>query len=120
MSIDWDLWLRISTNYKFDYVDEPLLNYRMGHTGQMSKNIGLREYCNDMLRKNFVRNNPKLLPKLLIRKAFAYSHLELGYCFREIDTRSALKNYLLAIRYNYFEIKAYWGFLRTLLKAKRS
>ena len=37
MAIDWDLWLRLSVQVRFDYVDAPLIAYRMGHGDQMSR-----------------------------------------------------------------------------------
>ena len=37
MGIDYDLWLRFSTQYEFDYIDGPLLYYRVW-AGQMSNN----------------------------------------------------------------------------------
>ncbi|HJT77666.1 MAG TPA: glycosyltransferase, partial [Gemmataceae bacterium] len=31
LAIDFDLWLRVARHYRFDYVDEPLVEYRVGH-----------------------------------------------------------------------------------------
>jgi glycosyltransferase involved in cell wall biosynthesis len=33
---NWDLWIRIARSYKIEFVDEPLVNYRV-HQGNMSK-----------------------------------------------------------------------------------
>ena len=43
---NWDLWIRIAERYEIDFVNEPLVNYRV-HIGNMSKSsslmIGARE-----------------------------------------------------------------------------
>jgi glycosyltransferase involved in cell wall biosynthesis len=31
LAIDYDWWLRMARHYRFDYVDEPLVEYRVGH-----------------------------------------------------------------------------------------
>jgi glycosyltransferase involved in cell wall biosynthesis len=35
---DYDLWLRIALRYHFDYVDEPLTQYRIGHASLTRRN----------------------------------------------------------------------------------
>jgi glycosyltransferase involved in cell wall biosynthesis len=37
LAIDYDLWLRVARRYRFDFVDEPLLKYRMGHASLSSR-----------------------------------------------------------------------------------
>lgn len=58
MGIDWDLWLRVSIKYKFDYVDENLVLHRVGHPHQMSKNVEKRFECGDQIKKMFFSANP--------------------------------------------------------------
>src|SRR5262249_8055956 len=31
LAMDYDLWLRVALRYRFDHVDEPLVEYRTGH-----------------------------------------------------------------------------------------
>jgi glycosyltransferase involved in cell wall biosynthesis len=31
LAVDYDLWLRVALRYRFDYIDEPLVEYRTGH-----------------------------------------------------------------------------------------
>lgn len=31
LAIDYDFWLRVARHYRFDYADEPLVEYRVGH-----------------------------------------------------------------------------------------
>jgi glycosyltransferase involved in cell wall biosynthesis len=41
MSEDYDYWLRVSTRFNFDFVDEPLVKYRI-HNSQVSNQTDLR------------------------------------------------------------------------------
>ena len=126
MGIDWDLWLRMSVFYKFEYVDEPLLIYRVGHSGQMSKNYAVREQDTMRIMKKFIDENPNLLPKSLVSWAFAYSYCNRGYRFRANDRWKSLSFYLKAVsaRWNHWD--AYVGILKCVaysviapLKVKR-
>jgi glycosyltransferase involved in cell wall biosynthesis len=121
MGIDWDLWLRISVGYKFAYVAEPLLSYRIGHSGQMSKNLEERQKCSDIIMKKFVRENKGRLPEPVIQKAMAYTNCNRGYYYRNIDINRSSRFYLDAIRCDISEWKAYRGLLKNiylLLSAK--
>ncbi len=97
MGIDWDLWLRISLHYQFVFVDEPLLLYRIGHPGQMSKKMEIRQSCSDRIMAKFIDENPGSVSKRTIRRAFAYSSLNRAYYFREIDLGKSFYFYLRAI-----------------------
>jgi len=73
---DWDMWLRIATNYPFALVSEPLVHYRQ-HPNNKSKNYGKE-------LESF---------RLIIEKAFKSAPFELLY----LRNRSyALINFLLA------------------------
>ena len=37
---DWDMWLRISRDFQFEYISEPLVNYSV-HEDQLSNNRAL-------------------------------------------------------------------------------
>lgn len=114
MGIDWDLWLRMSVHYKFDFIDEPLLIYRIGHSGQMSKNYLVREQDTMRIMKKFIAENPDLLSDALIRWAFAYSYCNRAYYFRRVDRVKSISYYLkaIAVRWNHWD--AYIGLLKWL------
>jgi hypothetical protein len=112
MGIDWDLWLRMSVHYQFDYVDEPLLSYRVGHSGQMSKNYAVREQDTMRIMQKFIDANPALLPKAAVRWAFAYSFCNRGYYFRRYDRWKSLRFYLKAIGARWNHMGAYIGILK--------
>jgi glycosyltransferase involved in cell wall biosynthesis len=99
MGIDWDLWLRISTKYEFDYINERLLYYRMGHSGQMSKNIEERQRCSDRIMNRFIQNFPNSVKKNSLRKAFSYTFTNKGNYHSKKQIAKALKFYILAYLY---------------------
>lgn len=70
MGIDWDLWLRISANYLFDFVPESTYAYRIW-SGQMSKNWRGRYSSAFLIMDKFIRANPGLISGKLRRRAMA-------------------------------------------------
>ncbi len=97
MGIDWDLWLRFSTMYSFDYYDEPLIKYRVGHRGQMSKNLLERFTCADKIIDKFSKKFPNVAPEIILKDAAYYSYCLRGYALRKNGLRQSLKFYLRAI-----------------------
>ena len=117
MGIDWDLWLRISTAYKFDYVDDQLFYYRMGHSGQMSKNLEERQRCSDRILERFIDAYPDSVSHSIVRKVNAYTCCNRGEYYRLLDWKKSNLYYLEAIR-NYPEgIRAYKGLVKNILFA---
>lgn len=93
MSIDWDLWLLLSLSHRFDYVDAPLLRYREGHPGQMSKNLLERQACCDRIFDRFTSVNAARLDPRDVEDARVYTFNNRGYFFRSRDPRRALDYY---------------------------
>jgi glycosyltransferase involved in cell wall biosynthesis len=112
MGIDWDLWLRLSVNYNFQFVDLPLLFYRQGHAGQMSQNLELRHVCSDRIMDKFLIQNPGILTDEIILKAKVYTYLNRGYYYRSKNVITSLEYYLKAIRSN----PGHWGAWKGLTK----
>ena len=77
MGIDWDLWLRFSTKYKFDFCEDPFLLYRVGHSGQMSKNLLERIRCADRIVTKFNYDFPEAVSLEVIKDA-TYFHVVYG------------------------------------------
>ena len=115
MGIDWDLWLRLSTAYQFDFVDEKLFYYRMGHSGQMSKNMEERYRCADRIIMNFLEKYPGSVSPSTIRKAKAFTCCGRGEYYRPIDRKKSTLYFLNAIRHNPAEMTAYKGIVKNLL-----
>ena len=70
MGIDWDLWLRISTRWKFSYIDEKLYFYRQW-AGQMSRNYDGRYTGARLILKNFYAKHKGLVGFHQYRRAQA-------------------------------------------------
>lgn len=86
MGIDYDLWLRFSTQYEFDYVDQPLLHYRVWG-GQMSKNFRSRYLNGIEIMKAFLHEFPGAVDKTTEQEAWAHTYVGFGQCVQEIDRR---------------------------------
>lgn len=114
MGIDWDLWLRISTKYEFDYVDERLLFYRMGHSGQMSKNLLERHRCSDRIMNKFLDKYGDLVPRDIINTAMAYTYCNRGEYYRQIDRWKSTLFFLKSLRAN-SNFMAYKGILKNII-----
>ena len=115
MGIDWDLWLQIATRYEFDFVDEPLLLYRVGHVGQMSKNVEVRQECSDRIMGNYLKKHSNLLDESTLREAYFHTFCNRGNYYRQSDKRKSVSYFLKAIRTMPFQKEAYKGLIRTLI-----
>jgi glycosyltransferase involved in cell wall biosynthesis len=77
MSIDYDLWLRISTRYRFVYVPEVLAHYRIW-PGQMSHRTGERLDNFFRLLDRFLADNPGAASLRDINRAYGHVHVTRG------------------------------------------
>ncbi len=114
MGIDWDLWLRISTYYEFDYVDERLFYYRMGHSGQMSKNITERHRCSDRIMTKFISTFPDAVSNTSLIRIMAYTYCNRGAEIWDIDKKQSYLMYFKAIAQYPFWTPAYKGILKNV------
>ena len=103
MSIDYDLWLRISVNYLFEYIPEPLGNYRIWE-GQMSHRMGERLDNFFQLLERFLANNPGLVTQDEANMAWAHVHVTRGHWHScEGRKKAALKDYTSAMKLHFFD-----------------
>ena len=116
MGIDYDLWLRFSTQYEFDYVDLPLLYYREW-SGQMSGNWRNRYLNGIEIMKNFVHEFPDAVDKRTVDEAWAHTYSGFGSCARGSTSgrREALEHYLHALSYKLGYFPAWKGIVATIL-----
>lgn len=118
MGIDWDLWLKISTEYKFDFVDEHLFFYREGHAGQMSKNLEIRQQCSDHIMERFLSRYPNTVQTETVRKAAYYTFCNRGEYFMIFDKRKSYRFFFKAIGTMPFNKEAYKGIVKTFINYK--
>jgi hypothetical protein len=104
--------MSLSTAYQFDFVDEKLFYYRMGHAGQMSKNMEERYRCADRIVNNFLKKHPGLISASTIRKASAFTCCGRGEYYRTRDRKKSTFYFLSAIRHNPAELGAYKGLIK--------
>lgn len=98
MGIDYDLWLRISTKYEFEFLDEATYLYRQW-PGQMSHNHNIRYECALRIMKRFLEQNPGLLDQKTISEAWAHTYVSRGNSLKAFTRKKgeALKFYLSAL-----------------------
>lgn len=116
MGIDWDLWLRISVSYAFAYVDEPLLAYRVGHPGQMSRNLEVRQRCSDRIMEKFLAAHPGMLSNKTVRDALTYTCLSRGYYYETLDFSRSAKYYRTAFKLSPFSPGVYLEVLKSMVR----
>ena len=116
MGIDYDLWLKFSTQYDFDYIDRPLLHYRVW-PGQMSKNTKARYLHGIEIMKNFLQEYPESVHKNIINEAWAHTYVGFGECVRDFDQSlgPAFGLYLRALRYKPNYLPAWKAMIKTVL-----
>jgi hypothetical protein len=93
MSIDYDLWLRISVEHPMHHIPEPLANYRIWE-GQMSKRLG--ERLNNFLRllERFLAVHPDCVTEAEKDRAWAHFFVTRGHWHaREGRKADALRDY---------------------------
>ena len=114
MGIDYDLWLRLSAHYQFDFVPEKTMQYRIW-SGQMSKNYRRRYESAIRIMQDFIDNNPGLVPRRLVREAWAHTYAGRGntILWREDDRVEAYRDYLRALSF----VPWYWPAWRALLRS---
>jgi glycosyltransferase involved in cell wall biosynthesis len=113
--LDWDLWLRISKEYEFAFVNEYLVSYRRGHPGQLTSNVERGVRCANLIFDRFIESNPGIVPEKVIKKALAYSYCSRGNLLRNLDRKRSTKYFLSAVEKNPAEIGAYVGLLKNIL-----
>ncbi len=117
MGIDYDLWLRFSTMYEFDFVERPLLNYRVWE-GQMSKNYR-RRYLNGMaIMRNFLERFPGTVEATIVDEAWAHTYVGYGHCLRGNygEIGNALRQYVRALYHRPAYGPAWVAIARALLR----
>jgi len=116
MAIDYDLWLRIAVHYHFDYVNEPLVKYRLGH-GHMSENKEKRFKCAWRVMNGFL-GDPSLNKHLswwVPTYARAHTYGSMGEYYFSKKRFLAFKYFITSLRYNPFYLLSWKGIINILL-----
>lgn len=113
MGIDYELWLRLSAHYAFDFVPQATLRYRVW-PGSMSKNFKKRYASAIRIMESFLTRHPGVVEAQLVREAWAHTYVGRGNItlWREQDRAAAFGDYGRALRYQ----PGYWPAWRALLR----
>ncbi len=113
MGDDYDLWLRLSAHYEFDFVSEPTVRYRIW-SGQMSKNYRRRYESAMRTMQRFLEHNPGLVSAAQIRTAWAHTYTGRGNntLWQERRRAAAMQDYLRALSFR----PGYWPAWRAILR----
>jgi glycosyltransferase involved in cell wall biosynthesis len=115
MGIDWDLWLRMSTEFEFLYLDAPTMRYRIW-PGQMSKHAARRFDCTLRIMKGFVERYPDALPAATVSEAWAHTYTNRARTLTLARQRSdALHHLLSALRVRPTYVNAWRGLAKLVL-----
>jgi glycosyltransferase involved in cell wall biosynthesis len=117
MGIDWDLWLRLSCQVEFDFVPQPLLRYRVGHSGQMSRNWERRLEMADRIFARFRQANPNIVVRSLLRAVDAYNLATRGIAYRGVDLHRSTEFLLRAVVRRPWALRPYVGLAGNVLRA---
>ncbi len=109
--VDYDLFLRISKFFSFDYIEQPLLKYYV-HEGQLSNDVDIMEKGLDVLQKKYSQANGL---GISYQKIYSRFFFQIGflYCERN-DFPKGRKALIKAMVLNPFNYKIYFQLLFTL------
>lgn len=116
MGIDYELWLRLSAHYQFDFVDAPLVRYRIW-PGQMSKNVERRYQNGIRIMNDFLAQYPDVVDESVKRHAWAHTYSGFADSLRAVEGRgnAAFRHYLRALGYRPTYVPAWKGVVKLLL-----
>jgi hypothetical protein len=98
LAVDYDLWLRVALRHRFDYVDEPLVEYRTGHANLSSRTEErLATALRVMHRFLDEFGGREVIDPSAVRTAEAESCYHIGLARRSSSRLAALPWYLRAL-----------------------
>lgn len=116
MGIDYELWLRLSSTYEFDYIEQPTVRYRIWG-GQMSNNHRRRYESAIRIMQGFLQAHPGVVDEATVRTAWAHTYVGRGNAalWREGQWRQAWADYAQALRHDPLYYPAWRSMLRSLV-----
>ncbi|HJZ89795.1 MAG TPA: glycosyltransferase [Gemmataceae bacterium] len=97
LAIDYDFWLRVARHFGFDYVDEPLVRYRTGHTSLSSRITERVAVVLSVLRRSLVRRrNAESADGAAQAEAWGSTCRTMGFVVRDQHPLAAAKWYVRA------------------------
>lgn len=119
MSIDYDLWLRISVDHDFFFVPERLANYRVW-AGQMSLKEGERLDNFFRLLDRFIERYPHAVSRRDVDQAYAHVHVTRGFWHaRNGRNADAWRDYRRAAGRHLFDERLWRRMIALLLRREK-
>jgi glycosyltransferase involved in cell wall biosynthesis len=111
---DYEMWLRLSAHYQFDFVPQSTMRYRIWG-GQMSRDYRSRYETGIRVMQNFLDNNPSVVDRHIVRSAWAHTYTGRGNVtlWRGRDRLNALRDYVRALSFR----PGYWPAWRAILRS---
>ena len=111
---DYEMWLRLSAQFQFDFVPEATMRYRTGGW-QMSTDYRARYETAIRVMQRFLDKNPDTVAGKVVRSAWAHTYTGRGNVtlWRGHDRMSALRDYLKALSFR----PGYWPAWRAILRS---
>lgn len=117
MAIDWKLWLYLAMEHRFAFCDEKLLVYRMGHSGQMSRNAEERFRCTDRIMEEFLALHGPRIDEQVRRDVLAHKYYLRWEYFRNRDASLGREYLGKAVRNRLDTVRVVKGLVKSLLLA---
>jgi hypothetical protein len=116
LAIDYELWLRAASCYSFDYVDEPLVQYRTGHAS-LSRRTEERLSVVYGIMRQFLgsEENRRCLDANVVREATAETCYHIGLACRSRSRLAAIPWYLRCLNRSPSYTLAWQGLASLLL-----
>jgi glycosyltransferase involved in cell wall biosynthesis len=116
MGIDYDLWLRLSPHYQFDFIPDAMVRYRIW-SGQMSKNYRQRYESAIGIMQRFLADNDGVVEPAVVRRAWTHTYVGRGDCilWNEKDRLAAMRDYARALAFGPLRWAAWRAILRSLV-----
>lgn len=112
LAIDYDLWLRVASRYRFDYVDEPLVKYRTGHANLSRRQAERCGYVRRIIDRFLDdRGGRERLNPALVRRALADLCCDTALALRPTSRAVALTWYARSLRHRPHDYDAWRGLL---------
>jgi glycosyltransferase involved in cell wall biosynthesis len=111
---DYEMWLRLSAHFQFEFVPEATMRYRTGGW-QMSTDYRGRYETAIRVMQGFLDRNPGTVDRGAVRSAWAHTYTGRGNVtlWRGHDRRRALRDYFKALSFR----PGYWPAWRAILRS---
>ena len=117
---DYELWLRIARTFSFDYVDEPLVQYRTGHSN-MTHGAGAKRLLKVVeIMDRFLDEygGRTMVSRSVIRRAYAETYCHLAEMLLDTSRSKANRYYFRSLSRKPFRLGTWYSMANGLVPRK--